>query len=241
VFKRFSICALFVVLAACAALKGRHAGPQQPHEPAGPADQQFSGKLYRVDESRSELRILVYRAGPLARLGHNHVMVNRALRGEVKLADSGSGFWLNVPAAGFLVDEARARREEGADFGNEVPEDARSGTLRNMLGTAVLDADEFPVITIQSTAVASPNGASGSGSMLATVAISVAGHESKIDVPFTLQSDSDQLTATGSFDVRQSQLGLTPYSLMLGALQVRDEMTIKFKIAAVPASAPVPD
>jgi hypothetical protein len=234
VFKRFSICALFVVLAACAALKGRHAGPQQPHEPAGPADQQFSGKLYRVDESRSELRILVYRAGPLARLGHNHVMVNRTLRGEVRLADGASWFWLNVPAAGFLVDESQTRREEGADFGSEVPEDAKSGTLRNMLSPAVLDADEFPLIVIRSITVASAKDAPGSGSMIATVSINVAGHESTIDVPFAVQRDSDQLAATGSFDVRQSQLGLTPYSLMLGALQVQDEMTIKFKIVAAP-------
>ena len=35
------------------------------------------GRVYRIDERQSELRILVYRAGPLARLGHNHVMVNR--------------------------------------------------------------------------------------------------------------------------------------------------------------------
>jgi hypothetical protein len=234
VFKSFSVCALIVILTACGALKGRHAGPQPPHEPAGPKDLQFSGKHYRVDESRSELRVLVYRAGPLARLGHNHVMVNRALRGEVNLADGASGFSLYVPPAGFLVDESQARREEGADFGSEVPEDARSGTLRNMLSAAVLDADEFPVITIHSVAVVSANGAWGSGSMSATVAISVAGHESTIDVPFTIQSDSNQLAASGSFDVRQSQLGLTPYSLMLGALQVQDGMTIKFKIVAVP-------
>lgn len=233
-FKSFSVCALIVVLAACGALKGRHAGPPQPHEPAGSAEQQLSGRLYRVDESRSELRILVHRAGPMARLGHNHVMVNRALRGEVRLADSASGFWLNVPAAGFLVDEAQARREEGADFGSEVPEDAKSGTLRNMLSPAVLDADEFPLIAIRSTNVAPANDAPGSGSMIATVTISVAGHESTIDVPFTVQRDSDQLAASGSFDVRQSQLGLTPYSLMLGALQVQDEMTIKFKIVAAP-------
>lgn len=233
-FKRFGVYALIVVLGACAALKGRHAGPPQPHESAGSADRQFPGKLYRVDDSRSELRILVHRAGPLARLGHNHVMVNRALRGEVKLADSASGFWLEVPAAGFVVDDAQARREEGADFGSDVPEDAKSGTLRNMLSPAVLDADEFALISIRSTTVASADGAPGSGSMTAAVTISVAGHESTLDVPFTVQTDPDQLTATGSFNVRQSQLGLTPYSLMLGALQVQDEMTIKFKIVAAP-------
>jgi hypothetical protein len=70
--------------------------------------------------------------------------------------------------------------------------------------------------------------------MIATVLISVAGHESTIEVPFTLQSDSSRVSATGSLGLRQSDLGLIPYSLMLGALQVQDQMTIKFKIIAVP-------
>jgi YceI-like domain len=234
VFKTFGVGVLLPVLCACGALKAPHAGAPQPHETAWPMDRQRPGTLYRVDEGQSEVRILVYRAGPLARFGHNHVVVNRAIRGAVNQADSASGFWLTLPAAGFVVDDAQARREEGADFENEVPEDAKSGTLRNMLSTAVLDADEFPAVSINCSGVSWPGGAPGEGPMIAAVDISVAGHESKIDVPVTVHSDSTQLSATGSFEIRQSQLGLTPYSLMLGALQVQDAMTIKFKILAVP-------
>jgi hypothetical protein len=235
VFKSVSAGALALVLTACGALEARHAEPQHPNEAVLPSEQQFPGKLYRVDESQSELRVLVYRAGPLARFGHNHVMVNRELRGAVNLADTASGFWLSVPVAGFVVDDAQARGDEGADFASDVPQDAKSGTLRNMLSAAVLDADEFPVITINCVAVSGPNGGPDSGSMIASVAISVAGHESKIDVPFTLQSDSSRLLAIGSLELRQSDLGLSPYSLMLGALQVQDAMTIKFKIVAAPS------
>jgi hypothetical protein len=39
----------------------------------------------------------------------------------------------------------------------------------------------------------------------------------------------------GSFELRQTALGLTPFSLMLGALQVQDAMRIKFEIVAVPS------
>jgi len=38
------------------------------------------GRVYRICESQSELRILVYRRS-LAHFGHNHVMVNHAIRG----------------------------------------------------------------------------------------------------------------------------------------------------------------
>jgi hypothetical protein len=177
------------------------------------------------------------RTGPLARLGHNHVMVNRALRGAVSFPDAAGAagadgaaraavFWLDVPAAGFVVDDDRARAEEGPDFAAEVSDDAKSGTRQNMLSAGVLDADEFPVITIRSIAI------SDSGE--ATVSIGIAGHESTIDVTFERHSDDQRLSASGSLQLRQSALGLTPYSLMLGALQVQDSVTIKFKIVALP-------
>ena len=234
-FKNFSIGVLALLLAACAALKGRHAAPQNPQGAVPSLELPLPGRAYQIDVNRSELRILVYRAGPLARFGHNHVMVNRAVRGAVSFAKTGASvFWLKVPVAGFVVDDAQARREEGPDFAGEIPDDAKSGTLHNMLSAPVLDADEFPVITVKGAATAGARDATGAGQLVATVAISIAGHESKIDVPFVLESDSDHLSAAGSVDLRQSALGLTPYSLMLGALQVQDAMTIKFRIVATP-------
>jgi polyisoprenoid-binding protein YceI len=236
VFKTFVVGALALFLAACGALKPHNAAQPNPNEPLLPMDRRFPGKLYRIDESQSELRILVYRAGPLARLGHNHVMVNRSLRGAVNVADAPneSVFRLTVPVSGFAVDGAQARHEEGSDFDSEVPEEAKAGTLQNMRSSAVLDADEFPLITVNSVAFSAPPGASVADSMIATVTISVAGHDSKIDVPFKVRRDANQLSATGSSEIRQSALGLTPYSLMLGALQIQDAMTIKFKIVAAP-------
>ena len=241
-FKTIVVGALTLVLAACGSLKPHHARPPTPNEPVLPTGQQVPGKTYRIDESRSELRILVYRAGPLARLGHNHVMVNRSLRGAVKVADAPGepSFRLTVPVVGFVVDDVQARHEEGSDFDSEVSDEAKAGTLQNMRSAAVLDADEFAAITVASVAFSAPPGASVTQSMTATesltatVAVSVAGHDSKIRVPFTLQTDSNQLSATGTSEIRQTALGLAPYSLMLGALQVQDAMTIKFKLVAVP-------
>jgi hypothetical protein len=234
VFKTIVVAALTLVLAACGSLKPHHGRPPNPNEPVLPTDQRVPGKKYRIDESRSELRILVYRGGPLARLGHNHVMVNRSLRGAVTLADAPaeSAFRLAIPVAGFVVDDPQARLEEGSDFDSDVSEEAKAGTLQNMRSPAVLDAEDFPLITVESAGLSVPPG--GADSMAATVTISVAGHDSTIHVPFTVQRDSNQLSAAGSSQIRQSALGLTPYSLMLGALQVQDAITIKFKIVAVP-------
>jgi hypothetical protein len=40
----------------------------------------------------------------------------------------------------------------------------------------------------------------------------------------------------GEFALRQSELGLTPFSAMLGALQVQDEMHLTFRLVAHPRS-----
>jgi hypothetical protein len=45
-----------------------------------------------------------------------------------------------------------------------------------------------------------------------------------------LQGDAHHFIAAGSMELRQTALGLTPYSLMHGALQVQDAMQLKFKI-----------
>ena len=231
VFKILKLGALALLLAACAAPRPRNATPQNPGESPAAPNLPLRGEVYRIDESRSELRILVYRAGPLAHLGHNHVMINRSIHGVVDLAKTAqeTKFSMEVPAAAFVVDDAQARSEEGPDFAAAVPDEAKSGTLHNMLSTSLLDAEEFPMIAIKSIAVAG-----AAYTLTATVAITVAGHESRADVPFTLRRDSDHLSAVGSLELRQTALGLTPFSLMLGALQVQDAMTVKFDIVAAP-------
>lgn len=234
--------ALALALAACGAPRPRP--PAVESTPAQTLPDQAGA--YRIDAAQSELRVLVYRAGPLARLGHNHVMVNRSLRGAVALSPSllASSFALVAPAAGFRVDDPEARHEEGAEFLSDISDEAQAGTLNNMLSPEVLNAAAFPDISVKSVAVqfsgsGSPAfGTTGEGAktlrgrLLVTVSLNVAGHSSTLDVPVTVLVDSGRVVATGVVEVRQSSLGLTPYSLMLGALQVQDAVTLKFRIVA---------
>jgi hypothetical protein len=232
VFKNLAAATLSLCLAACGAPKTRQSpvvseGVEPARPPAGAA-------AYSIDAAQSELRLLVYRAGPMARLGHNHVILNRAVGGWVDAAarPESASFSLYVPVADFVVDDARARSEEGQDFSAEVPEEAKSGTRRNMLSAAVLDAERFPVITLTSVGITQVS----EGNLTATLTIGVAGHESTLAVPFMLTISSDRISAAGSMVLRQSDLGLTPLSVMLGALQVQDDITVRFRfVAAAPA------
>ncbi len=245
--KRLGVGVLALALLSCGAPRPRHGPPGADHgpvpgapgpgasgpgspAPGAPAQAAPGTHVYRIDPEQSELRVLVYRAGPMARFGHNHVLINRALEGRVMLAEprTASSFSMSVPVAGFVVDEPQARQQEGADFPGEIPDDARSGTLHNMQSAAVLDAADFPVVAVDSVAVTQ-----AAGGMIATVAITLKGQVSRIDAPFELAGDSHTLSASGSVELRQSALGLVPFSIFLGALQVEDGLQLKFKITAV--------
>jgi len=52
-----------------------------------------------------------------------------------------------------------------------------------------------------------------------------------VPVRYRIAADG-ALEASGEFPLRQSELGLTPFSGLLGALQVQDEMRISFRIMA---------
>jgi hypothetical protein len=227
-FKRIAIAALILSVAACAA---PHPRPVARQLPARASLQSLPAPgEYPIDSSDSELRLLVYRAGPLANLGHNHVMVNRAVSGRVQIGTSlpASSFSLSMRADGFVIDDAQSRQEEGGDFPGDIPEDAKAGTRRNMLGNAVLNAAEYPDITVKSTSLTGTL-----NELNADLEISAAGHTSRISVPLALQGDAHHLIAAGSTELRQTALGLIPYSLMHGALQVQDAMQLKFKITVL--------
>ena len=229
-FNRIATAGLVLCLAACAVPHPRIVTPQLPGK-ATPSLQSLPvpGE-YPVDSGSSELRLLVYRAGPLANLGHNHVMVDRAVRGIVQIGASlsASSFSLSAAVNGFVIDDAQSRRDEGSDFPGDIPEEAKAGTRRNMLSSAVLDAAEFPDITVKSIAL------SGTlNEMNADLEISAAGHTSRISVPLTLQGDAHHFIAAGSMELRQTALGMSPYSLLHGALQVQDAMQLRFKITVL--------
>jgi hypothetical protein len=224
-FNKIAIAFAILSLAACAAPHPRPVTRQLP--PQAVLQALPAPGAYAIDSNGSELRLLVYRAGTLANLGHNHVMVSRAVTGSVQIGADvpASSFSLKLRADSFVIDDAQSRQEEGGDFPGDIPEDAKAGTRRNMLSSAVLNAAEYPDITVKS---ASLNG--NLSELNADVEISAAGHTSQLSVPLSLQADAHGFTAAGLMELRQTALGITPYSLLHGALQVQDAMQLRFKI-----------
>ena len=184
---------------------------------------------YRVASARSDVRFVVYRAGRLASLGHNHVIVARQIDGEVALAPdlTRTQFSLRLSVAAFAVDPPEARRDEGEGFAVQPSAEAVAGTRRNMLGERVLDAATHPEVRIDAVAV---RGALPTPTV--TVRLTLRGVARDVEVPVTVARDDDTLTATAAFDIRQTDFGITPMSVLGGALQVADAVTVRMRLVA---------
>jgi hypothetical protein len=190
------------------------------------------GKRYIVDPQASEIRLLVYRDGPMARFGHNHVMIGQ-VRGELDVSDSAaaSGFRLVIPVETFVVDAPLPRGEEGEEFSAHVSDQARKGTRDNMLGPDVLDALHYPEIRIESDSLVGPR-----WNPSVTAHITVRGNRSELQFPAAVIEQSGSLTVIAAFHVLQSDLGIKPYSVLGGAIRVRDAIEIRVRLVARPAS-----
>ena len=194
------------------------------------------GRPYEVSGAQSLLTIRVYRGGTLAAVGHNHVIAAHALAGTVYLPDDRlqSSCELRFAVAELTVDEPGLRAQENAaDFPPEVPQSAREGTRRNMLGPALLDAAEYPEVVLRAEWLAARNPAgAAAGDLTAHVEVQLRGQRHSIALPVHYRLAGDTLTVTGDTPLRQSELGLTPFSALLGALAVQDEMRLSVRLVA---------
>lgn len=215
-------------LGACHSVPGLRPRAPPPTPVTTPA-QAAGTERYRIDSARSEVLILVYRDGRMASLGHNHVVAVRDLSGEVVVATdlTQSSWQLDFPVAALSVDEPQLRAAQGADFQTRVDAVATAGTRDHMLGPMLLDAARFPVIHLQSEQI------SGEADGLRLSArIVVRDHSVQVELPVALQRSPQELIASGECDLTHAQLGLTPYSVALGALRVAERMHVRYRLVA---------
>ncbi|OYT92347.1 MAG: hypothetical protein CFE43_08770 [Burkholderiales bacterium PBB3] len=188
-----------------------------------------AAKVYRIDPGASTLHVLVYRGGPMVRLGHNHVIISSSISGRIWQGASleNSGFAISVPVNSLIVDDNDARTAEGEDFPLNVTEDAKQATKANMLRETLLDGARYPDISIQSIRLL---GDTDTPRVLA--ALRIKDQTRQIVVPVTLRSTDGSLRVQGEFEIKQTDFGIAPLSVALGALVVLDTLKVKFELVA---------
>jgi len=213
---------LLLLLAGCAA----EAPPPSPTAPAdtGAAwywkEAQAGKKIYRIDAAQSLITVTVRRGGALARFGHDHVVASRSVNGFVAPDAGRADFHFRLDQ--MTVDETGLRNAAGLD--TQPSPDAIEGTRNNMLNR-VLDAERFPLVLLH--AERRP-GAKDS----VRLTITLHGLGRAIDVPVRIERTNTSISASGELRLLQTDFGITPMSVMGGALTVQDLMEMQFRIVA---------
>jgi len=215
---------LFALLSGCA-LPPRVPPSAAPSAPVAAP----SGPFERYEIVASHVEIRAFREGPMAQLGHNHLISSDALAGTIDLRDPASNtrFTFELPLASLVVDDPALRSTAGPDFVKEVPQADRDATRRNMLGPSVLDAARQPVLRLTAESMAG-----GPTDFVAQLRVGIRGEEHIINVPLSVQVKDGKLVVHASFKLHHADLGLTPFAVALGALRVRDEIEIDCRLDA---------
>lgn len=214
-----------LVVAGCAELPRIEAPVAPPPEFPEAYYQQAlkQGKpVYRVDPAESLIVIEVRRGGSLARLGHDHVVASHELTGYVAPGEGRADMY--VALARLVVDEPQLRKEAG--FDTQPTESDIEGTRSNMLNH-VLEADQFPFALI---AVAGADAKQGKATL--AVAITLHGHMRTFQVPAEIEADEQSIGVSGKLAFNQTDFGITPYSLLGGAIAVKDGLELRFRVRA---------
>lgn len=231
--------------AACALLAACAAPPSPPEVPAdGARAPQWraqyaalaaSGTVYEIDPQRSRVRIYAFRGGRAAALGHNHVLSAPDFSGWAFLASSGtvaSRFDIEVRLDALVLDAPDLRATLGPAFAAQIDPDDIANTRRHMLGEGNLQAQRFAFVRLHALDIRGelPR-------LAAQVDVELHGQHHPVWVALAVDGPPGVRRVAGSFVLRQTDFGVTPYSVLGGLLAVEDALVVDFDLAAVARTA----
>ncbi|KQW49817.1 hypothetical protein ASD88_25235 [Pelomonas sp. Root662] len=168
-----------------------------------------------AEAAGNALRILVFRGGTAARLGHNHVLAAGDLRVEWPAAGPVLRFRLDA----LDVDPPALRERLGRAFASAVDDAARAGTRSNLL--KALDAATYPEVSVRTLQQV---GEGGRRAVEAEIAL----HGTTRRQWFAVQVEGGR--ARGEVVIRQSDFGIQPFTALGGLLAVQDALVVQFDL-----------
>ena len=184
-----------------------------------------ANRVYRVDASASLLQMKVFKAGPLARLGHDHVVAGRDLHGYL-LVNPGKGACrgdLFVAVDRLTVDEPALRSAAGMN--TELSTGDIEATRANMLNH-VLEVERFPFLQAR---LRGCDPAAGRFE----VTLTAHGVSRVLELrPADMRVDDTRVSVTAELTIRQTDFGMAPFTALGGLLQVADEVSVSCALAA---------
>ncbi len=171
---------------------------------------------HSIGPENGRLTISTYKAGMGAKVGHDLVLEARRWSGTVQAnADDPSSCSVQVAI------DARSFEVIQASGGVKALSDKDSADIRKNMDDKVLQTSKFPEITFRSTQV-TPDAIAGD--------LTIVGNTRPVTLDLTVLNGGSGTTLTGRTTVTQSEFGIKPFSAMMGALKVKDDVDMQVEL-----------
>lgn len=159
---------------------------------------------HTVGPSNGSLKVKTGKEGAAAKMGHNLTLVVNSWEATVEGGDS--------PSIKLTADPSSVEVESG-EGGAKPLGDKDKKDIKKTIDGKVLGSSQ---ITFTSSEVTDSE-AKGD--------LSIAGSSSDVTVPISVSGDK----ISGSTTLNQKDFGIKPFSTMMGALKVTDQVTVEFE------------
>jgi polyisoprenoid-binding protein YceI len=159
---------------------------------------------HTVGPSNGSLKVKTGKEGAAAKMGHNLTLVVNSWEATIEGGDS--------PSIKLTADPSSVEVESG-EGGAKPLGDKDKKDIKKTIDGKVLGSSQ---ITFTSSEV-SDSQAKGD--------LSIAGKSSDVTIPINVSGDK----ISGSATLNQSDFGVKPFSTMMGALKVKDQVTVEFE------------
>jgi polyisoprenoid-binding protein YceI len=159
---------------------------------------------HTVGPSNGSLKVKTGKEGAAAKMGHNLTLVVNSWEATIEGGDS--------PSIKLTADPSSVEVESG-EGGAKPLGDKDKKDIKKTIDGKVLGSSQ---ITFTSSEV-SDGQAKGD--------LSIAGKSSDVTIPISVSGDK----ISGSTTFNQSDFGVKPFSTMMGALKVKDQVTVEFE------------
>jgi hypothetical protein len=165
---------------------------------------------HSIGPSNGSLKVKTGKEGAAAKMGHDLVIGVNSWEATVEGGDS--------PSITLTADPSSLEVINGSG-GAKPLSDKDKGDIKKSVDKKILGSSQIKFTSNEIT----DSSAKGD--------LSIAGKSSSVNVPLSVSGD----TISGSLTLSQSEFGIKQFSAMMGALKVKDQVTVEFE-GQVPTS-----
>ena len=164
---------------------------------------------HKIGPSDGSLKIKTGKEGAAAKMGHDLVLDVTSWEATVEVGDS--------PSVQLTADPGSVKVESGSGGAKPLSDKDKADIEKSIKGK-VLGSSQITFTSSDATIE------DGTGSVKGD--LSIAGKSDSVNVPLTVGDDG---TVKGSLTINQSNFGIKQFSAMMGALKVKDSVTIEIE------------